>query len=110
MNTPTREVHVELLLGRRVRDADGRVVGRIEELRADFVDGEHVISQYHIGPAALIERIAGFVVQLPVFEWLPMSKWEYRVPWHALDLSDPEHPRLTVPRSELRRTGPGAPE
>jgi len=110
MNVPIREVHVEQLLGRRVRDAADAVVGRIEELRADVVDGEAVIAEYHIGPAAAIERIAGFLVQLPVFALLPISKWEYRVPWHALDLSDPEHPRLTVPRSDLRRAGPSAAE
>jgi len=38
------EAHVEHLLGRQVRDIDGRVVGRLEELRVEVVDGEYVVT------------------------------------------------------------------
>jgi hypothetical protein len=99
----TTEVHVEQLLGRKVRDVDGRPVGRVEELHVDVVDGESVVTEYHLGSAALVERIAGFARQLPFFRMLPVVRSEYRVRWNDLDLSDPHHPRLRVPRSALRR-------
>ncbi len=98
-----KEVHVELLLGRRVHDVDGRAVGRIEELHVEIIDGESVVTEYHLGSAALVERMAEFVRQLPFFQSLPGMRSEYRVRWKDLDLSDPRHPRLRVPRSALQR-------
>lgn len=31
----TREIHLELLLGKRVLDLEGKPIGRIEEVRAE---------------------------------------------------------------------------
>jgi sporulation protein YlmC with PRC-barrel domain len=95
------EAHVEQLLGRRVRDVDGRMVGRLEELRVEIVDGESVVTEYHLGRAAALERIAGFVTQLPFFRYIPFARKGYRVPWAEMDLSDPQHPMVRVPRAAL---------
>jgi sporulation protein YlmC with PRC-barrel domain len=95
------EVHVEELLGRRVRDADGRLVGRLEEFHVEPQDGEHVVTEFLIGPAALLTRIAGFLIQLPYFKFIPFPKREYCVPWKLMDLSDPRSPRVLVRRDEL---------
>jgi sporulation protein YlmC with PRC-barrel domain len=86
-----REVHVEHLLGRRVRDSNGKVLGRIEEMRVEVVDGEPVVVEFHIGPAAYFERIAGFTAQLPFFGWLSRRK-EVFVDWDAMDLRDVQRP------------------
>ena len=95
------ECHVELLLGRQVRARDGRAVGRIEELRAERENSYYVVTEFHLGPSALIESLAvrhlGFT--------LPGRVHGYRVRWDQLDLSDQEHPRLTCPVEELERTG-----
>jgi len=96
------EAHVEHLLGRRVRDVDGQVVGRLEELHVQVVDGEHVVTEYHIGPAALFERAGAFITELPFFRYIPFARKGYRVPWTQVDLSDPHRPRITTRRSELR--------
>lgn len=101
-----REVHVERLLGRRVRDFNGVVIGRLEELRCETVGGETVVVEVHVGPAALGERLGGFLFQLPFLRYLPFERWEYRVPWQQVDLGDPEHPRLRCRREELQRAGP----
>src|SRR5438067_13643619 len=100
------EAHVERLLGKRVRDADGEVVGRLQEFHVDIVGGDYLVTEFHIGPAALLERIAGFFTQLPLLKLIPIPKWEYRVPWSALDLSEPWQPRLRVRKADLRRTPP----
>ncbi|HEV8448186.1 MAG TPA: hypothetical protein VGQ44_15255 [Gemmatimonadaceae bacterium] len=88
------ELHVERLLGRRVRDDDGAVLGRIEELRADVIDGETVVTEIHLGPAALWERLGGYALQLPFFRLLPAAKRVSRVPWSKMDFSDPDDPRV----------------
>ena len=97
------EAHVEHLLGRRVRDVDGAVVGRLEEIHVENVDGDEVVTEYHIGRAALIERMGAFITQLPFFRYIPFARKGYRVPWRQLDLSDPLRPRVTVARSALQR-------
>jgi sporulation protein YlmC with PRC-barrel domain len=109
MTTPV-EAHVERLLGFRVRDADGRVLGRLEDFRVEIVDGEAVVTEFHIGSAAFVERITGFVSQLPLIEHLPFELKEYRVRWQDVDLSDPRHPRVRVRRDTLIRVSRDAPE
>jgi len=100
------EAHVEHLLGRRVVDVDGQVVGRLEELRAEVVDGDTVVTEFHIGAGALLERIGAFVTQLPFLRYIPFSQRMYRVPWSQLDLSDTLRPRVRVRREELQRARP----
>lgn len=90
-----REIHIERLLGRRVRDVNGRVVGRIEELRLAVVNGETIVAEFHLGPNALWERLGGAAIQLPFVRALPFKPRQLRVPWQRMDLSDPLDPRLT---------------
>ena len=89
-----REVHVEHLLGRRVRDANGAVIGRVEELCVEIVDGDPVVMELHVGPSALLERIGAFVHQLPFVALVPWSRRIHRIRWSEIDLSDPRHPRV----------------
>ena len=93
--TVIREAHVEHLLGRRVRDAHGKLLGRIEELRAEVIDGELVVVEYRVGPAALFDRIGAWILLLPFFKLLPLRPTEHRIPWQRMDLGDPHHPRVT---------------
>jgi hypothetical protein len=92
---------VELLLGRRVHAHDGGVIGRIEELRAEREHDYYVVTEFHLGPRALIEALAVRHLGLT----LPGRVHGYRVRWDQLDLSDQEHPRLTCPVEELERIG-----
>jgi hypothetical protein len=93
------ERRLELLLGRRVQAPDGRVVGRLQEFRAEREHDYYVVTEYSIGPGALIERLAvrhlGFT--------LPGRVHGYRVRWDQLDIEDPDHPRLTCAVDELER-------
>jgi hypothetical protein len=96
-----REIHLELLLGRRVRDRQGRGVGRVEELRAEQRGEDWVVVEYLIGGRGLLERLGltglSALLALPV----PRSR-RYRVPWEQLDISDPRQPRLRGPAGDLR--------
>lgn len=100
---PARELHVEQLLGKKVRDVDGQVVGRLEEFHVEMIDGEHAVTEFLIGPAAALQRIGGFLTQLPFFRFVPMPKREYCVSWNLMDLSDPDRPRTRARRDELPR-------
>jgi sporulation protein YlmC with PRC-barrel domain len=93
----TREAHVEHLLGRKVRDERGRELGRIEEMIVEVVDDEYVVTEFHLGTGAVIERITGFVRQLPFFRLLPGAKEPVRVGWKEMDLSDPWNPVVRRP-------------
>jgi sporulation protein YlmC with PRC-barrel domain len=102
----THEVHVERILGRHVHDVDGHVIGRLEEIAAERDGDDCVVTEFHVGPAATIERIARFVRQLPLIGLVPFSRWEYRIPWQLFDLSNPDALRVRCRRDELRRVPP----
>jgi sporulation protein YlmC with PRC-barrel domain len=67
--TSKTEIRLEDLVGTRVRDRDGRVVGRIREIEAEWHGNQCVVTSLHLGKG----------------ERLPLS---------AVDLSDPKTPRL----------------
>lgn len=92
------ELRLEHLVGRRVYDADDRVIGRLEEFRAEREAGYWVVTRYHIGPAALLERLA--VRHLGV-SWRGRPRG-YEAQWDQIDLADADHPRLTVPLEDLK--------
>jgi hypothetical protein len=101
----SRERHIEQLLGRQVRDVDGVVVGRLEEFRVSLIDGDPVVTEFHIGPAALLERVGGFVHQLPFFSLLPWKPTMYCVASADMDLDDARRPRVRRRRADLPRLG-----
>jgi hypothetical protein len=95
------ERRVELLLGAKVHATDGSVVGRIEELRAERENGYWVVTEYHLGPTALVERLAVRHFGMT----FPGRVHGYRVRWDQIDLSDSDHLRLTCPVEQLERIG-----
>ena len=95
------ELHLEDLLGRRVRDQDGRVLGRLEEFRAHREGDYWVVAEYDIGPTALLERLAVRHVGLA---W-PGRVHGYRATWDQIDVSDPKRLMLTCGVDELKKLG-----
>ncbi len=93
-----REVRLDRLLGRQVLAPNNQPVGRLEEFRAEKQGNGLIITEYLIGMAGLAERL-GVTVKLLVGK----STGGYVARWDQLDISDPYHPRLTCPVSELRR-------
>jgi len=99
-----QELHVESLLGHRLRGADGKSLGRIEEVVADIRGTDWIVVEVHVGPHALLERFAELTTLVPLFG--PLQRRlaaRHRVPWECLDLTDPSHPRATVRRADLER-------
>jgi sporulation protein YlmC with PRC-barrel domain len=91
------EVRVEQLLGREVVDANGQRIGHIEEIIAEPDGSELLVKEFHVGRAALAERISAHGIAmtfLGLFGAHRKTKKPHRINWSDLDLSDPKHPRL----------------
>ena len=100
-----REIALELLLGREVRDAAGVPLGRLEEVVAEHEGGELLVRAYLVGRHALAERFGGGRL-LGALARLLTGGRGYEgliVPWDAMDLSDLARPRTTLDRDTIRR-------
>jgi hypothetical protein len=101
---PRREIRLDELLGQVVWSAAGRPVGRIEDVRARPEGDDYVVYEVVIGELGIMPGIFRLAAQLPTFRALGLPR-RYRrraIPWHWLDLSDPERPRFlnAVPTPE----------
>jgi sporulation protein YlmC with PRC-barrel domain len=101
MMMPGREIRLEELLGRVVRTAAGRPVGRIEDVTAEPEGEEYLVREVILGDLGLRARLFAVAAQLPTFRALGFGG-RYRtraIPWEWLDLSDPSRPRF-IPTGE----------
>jgi sporulation protein YlmC with PRC-barrel domain len=105
----TRTVSLEDLVGRVVHDADGKRIGRIDELKAEIVlehgGNEYVVTRFGVGRWGPFDAIASghFVQQLVRRVTRAAGYVHYEIPWDWMDLSDVAHPRVTRAEGELRR-------
>jgi sporulation protein YlmC with PRC-barrel domain len=97
MSAPRRRVvRVEDLIGRRVRERSGRVVGRIEEIRAEQKDGRYQVTEYHLGTGAMLERLA------IVRHLFRLQSDTIIARWDQIDIQRPDAPVLTCAVEELK--------
>jgi len=92
----SRRIHAEQLLGRTVRDSNGRRIGRIEEIKAEQTSRGCFVTEFVLGEEGLLQRLSirGIV---PLFFPSLAEKWRTRgqgIRWDKLDLSDPKRPEL----------------
>ena len=95
----SREVALHHLLGRTVRDPNGRKVGRVEELRAGIElheqGNDYVVTEFDVGSFGAIESLAGPYLARQLLRRLGRFApyRSHRIPWDRLDLTDPRNPR-----------------
>ena len=99
----SRRIHAEHLLGRIVHDADGRRVGRIEEIEAEQTRNGCYISSFILGEHGLLKRLAIRGIEALLFRSITEKGVQRTrgVPWDKLDISNPKRPRLRWRRDEL---------
>lgn len=102
-----REIRVSELVGRRVRDPDGRSIGRVEELICEIElrpDGrDYVVRELHVACVRLLGAVGGSTLIRSLVRTLGRGAGytRYCVPWEVVDLSDPSRPTITLRRDEL---------
>ena len=84
-------------------DSGGQSAGRVEEVRGHVRDGRCLVEEYVLGREALLERLSVPDLSLAALRVLGARHGAggRRVPWHRMDLTDPDHPRLSCTREEL---------
>jgi hypothetical protein len=97
-----KTVHFELLLGRVVRDPDGKKAGRILAVRAEPEGEDCVVTEYLLGTAAMMNRLGISAKRL--LGW-PIRRKPLSIPWDLLDLRNPKKPRLLCAVAELKGKG-----
>ncbi len=100
-----RELHLYELLGRKVHDANGAYAGCLEDIEVERGDESCLVTNYLVHHRGLVSRLTAWAISNSVRRSIPVSEKSlpYRVSWDQMDLTDPEHPRITVAQSELRR-------
>jgi sporulation protein YlmC with PRC-barrel domain len=102
-----RTVSLHDLVGRVVHDADGRRIGRIEELKAEIVlergGNDYVVTRFSVGRWGPFDAIAGGrIVQQLVRRITRATNYvHYEVPWDLMDFTDLEHPRVKCAEQEI---------
>lgn len=97
-----QEVHLELLLGKRVFALNGRPLGRLEEVRAELNNrGDCFVAEFLIGSYGLLERLSIWRIGRAILRTVRVRRQGYRVRWEQLDLSDPSRPQLKCEVEEL---------
>ena len=106
----TRELRVDRLEGRMVRDPEGNKVGKIRELIAEIErpgSAEYVVREFHLSTGGLVEALGGTQLARVLADRFGSRSNRLVIGWRDLDLSDPERPRLRRPLAEI---GPRAPD
>jgi sporulation protein YlmC with PRC-barrel domain len=104
-----RTIALSDLVGRTVRDSDGRRIGRIEELEAEIElharGNDYVVTRFGVGRVGSLDALVTgpFVQQLLRRVTRASGYVRYEIPWDWMDLRDPAHPRALRPERELPR-------
>ncbi|MBO9136491.1 PRC-barrel domain-containing protein [Rhizobium sp. B230/85] len=97
------EFMLQDLIGRQVLDQNGNPIGHIEEVVAARVGNDLLVSEYHIGAFALLERLSSGEIGRSFLRFLGAGRGDgMAVPWDRLDLTSLDRPKLTCDVNELR--------
>ena len=98
------EIHIELLLGTKVRDVDGKEIGRIEEFHVQRDESSCRVEAYLVGASAVVDRLSAWTLVRPIEKLLHSRKLLtlYEIPWQDMDLSDPQQPKVRTAKRDLR--------
>ena len=97
-----QEIHLELLLGRRVYALNGRTIGRLEDARAEVHQGAATVNEFVVGTYGFFERLSAWEIGRAVLALFGSLKESgYIVKWNQIDFTDPDRPKLTCHVSEL---------
>ena len=102
-----RRIQLREILGKKVTDPNGVAVGHLEEVEAERGEKECVIQAYIVEHRGLLDRVSSWALTSSMQKALQRNreKRPFRLPWDQMDLADPHHPRVLIPKGDLPRVG-----
>ena len=103
---------LDLLVGRRVYDSEGRELGRVDEIRLIRQGNRYVVEGLLIGVNGLAERLGVAGPLERVEKQLNLRTWhteDHIIYWEQIDSLDEKAVRLAVSRSEVQTVSPDEP-
>jgi hypothetical protein len=99
-----QRIHIELLLGRKVRDVNGHPAGRIEEILCTNKDATCTVTHFLLGRGGLMDRLSIPALSTTLLGLLGNTPRHptHKVHFSDLDLSNPKHPRLKIPADQMK--------
>ena len=100
----SRVIALERFIGHIVRDAEGRKLGHLHEVRVRRQGDDLVVREYVVGSAGLLERfsLAQFAREV-VFIFGIGRMYGYVVPWDSLEFPEKGELRCTRRAADLQR-------
>ena len=99
-----REILLHHLLGTKVRNVRGDVIGRIHDLGVEIAlheqGNDYVVREFRIGSLGALEFLGSSHFLRELLHTLGIARSDaYVVSWDQLDLGDPERPVLMSPEA-----------
>src|SRR5919205_1497562 len=98
-------LQLDLLVGRRVYDSEGRKLGRVDEIQLVQEDDHYVVEGLLIGVNGLAERLGVARPLERVERRLNFDAWrveDHIIYWDQIDSIEEKSIRLKVPREEIQ--------
>lgn len=97
-----REINIELLVGRAVISKTGKTIGHIEEMRAEEQGDDLVITEFHVGSYAAMERVSAYSIGARLLTLLGLRRQRggYRIRWDQINFNS-SGPQLVCDEEEL---------
>ncbi|RUM23928.1 hypothetical protein EFQ99_18285 [Rhizobium vallis] len=102
------EINIELLVGRAVLSRAGKTIGHIEEVRAEEDGPDLVITEFHVGLYAAMERMSASPMGAALLDLFRLRRRHrgYRIRWNQIELGGSEL-KLLCEEKELAPLGEG---
>ncbi len=100
---------LDLLVGRRVYDSEGRKLGRVDEILLSREGDHYTVKGLLIGVNGLAERLGVARPLERIEEHLNLRRWhseDHLVRWEQIDAVEQKRIRLKVSQEEVETLGP----
>jgi sporulation protein YlmC with PRC-barrel domain len=105
----SRRFQLDLLVGRRVYDSEGRKLGRVDEIRLVREGNRYEVEGLLIGVNGLTERLGVARPLERIEKRLDLPTEDHIIYWEQFDSLEEKAVRLAVPRSEVQTVSPDEP-
>ncbi|MDQ3863671.1 MAG: PRC-barrel domain-containing protein [Actinomycetota bacterium] len=105
----SQRLQLDLLVGRRVYDSEGRKLGRVDEILLVREGDRYEVEGLLIGVNGLAERLGVARPLKRIEKRLDLRTWrttDHVIYWEQIDSLDEKAVRLAVPRREIQTVPP----